>query len=392
MDPRMYWIWLQAGLGAGFAAHTVLDEFPSAQDVYEAGAAAWRESGTMNSRQIEALSTSVPQDASRIIALCEKNGWQIVTPPDALYPALLSPLPELPLVLYVRGDLSCIQNKLTLAVVGTRKASYHSIQIAHQLCDALSRSGAVIVSGGALGIDSAAHESALRCGGHTVAVMGCGLGSNYLVKNEPLRDAISRQGAVISEFPPFTPASKYNFPVRNRIISGMSYGTLVIEANARSGSLITANHALEQGRDVFAVPGDIISSAYLGANKLIRDGAKPVFSVQDILEEYEARYPGLADSSRAKQSPPAKTAATAAVPEPKPALAPEKKQAAAPDQTKLSDAAKAVFRTVQTEPLIVDEIARKTSLPVSRVMAALTELELLGFVTLLPGKRYLSAY
>jgi DNA processing protein len=189
----------------------------------------------------------------------------------------------MPLVLYVDGDISCLRGKVIIGVVGTRKPCYESTAIARSICGDMAKAGAIVVSGGALGIDSAAHEATLDAGGKTVCVMGCGLGTNYLMDNEAMRRRISKNGALITEYPPMKVASRITFPERNRIISGMSHGVLVVEAGEKSGSLITARCAAEQGREVFAIPGSILTSAYTGANNLIRDGARVALCARDII-------------------------------------------------------------------------------------------------------------
>lgn len=178
-----------------------------------------------------------------------------------------------------------------MAVVGTRSATPYGHKTAFRLSYRLAECGALIVSGGALGIDSEAHRGALQAGGRTIAVLGCSIDYPYLSANAELRKMISEHGALISEYPPGTPPSKVSFPIRNRLISGLALGTVVVEASIKSGSLITADHALNQGKDVFAVPGNIMSSAYAGSNRLLSDGAKPVFSAADILSEYTSQYP-----------------------------------------------------------------------------------------------------
>jgi len=423
MDDRAYWVWLQSGLGVNAAAQELLGAFSSPRELYEAGPTQWRLSGALTNRQMRALQESSPEDALQQLRLCEKNSWDILTPEDEFYPPLLLKLQNLPLVLYVQGDPSALANQLTIAVVGTRSASYGSLQVAGRLCASLSRAGAVVVSGGALGVD-AAHEGALRAGGSTAAVLGCGLGTKYLMANHALRETIAKQGALLTEFPPFRPAEPKNFPIRNRIISGMSYGTVVIEAGERSGSLITAGYALEQGRDVFAVPGDVTSTAHTGANKLIREGAKPVFSAYDILEEYDLRYPGLLRMEQAERflsKPVGGSEADAvidttvvavkkktAVKRPKApgirrdfagqesaardaeeALQRPKEKPPLPED--FSPEAKAVWETLGAQALLADEIALQSGLAVSAVMAALTELELCGKIELCPGKRYVPA-
>ena len=300
MNDKLYWVWAQDALGVSSSVKSdeIISYFGKAEALYFAGEYEWRISGIFTRGQINKLKSTGLDNAERIIAECEKYKIKIVTPDDRDYPSMLFKLPNLPLVLYVRGNLDCLKNKISIAIVGAREASDIGLRIARALSASLSRSGALIVSGAARGIDSAAHDGAFDAGANTVAVLGCGFGANYLPENEPLRREIAGHGALITEYPPYTPALGRNFPFRNRIISGLSYGTVVIEANERSGSLRTVNHAIEQGRDIFAVPGDITSSMNMGTNRLLREGAKPVFNAMDVLEEYAERFPDLLDIDR----------------------------------------------------------------------------------------------
>ena len=394
MDIRTYWVWLQNGMGIAARTSEALAAFESPEAMAQAGPTAWRLSGAFTPKQIQRLEQSRPEDARATVEQCDNNGWRLITPADADYPPLLRKLDNAPVVLYTWGDVSCLQNRLPVAMVGTRAASRYGTEVAGRLSASLAEAGAVIVSGGALGVDSTAHAGALFAKGKTIAVLGCGLAANYLMGNYPLRREIAQNGAVVSEYPPQTPALGKNFPVRNRLISGMSYGTVVIEAGERSGSLITASYALEQGRDVFAVPGDIINSAFTGANKLIRDGAKPVFSAADVLEDYAARFPHLLDlESLERVLPnirvaPGKTGkpkrAPAAKPAPPPPPPPKKKSPG----DNLSPDAGHVYDLFEAQPAHVDDLVRAAQWPASRVITALTELEIGGYIELTSGKRY----
>ncbi|HZK39243.1 MAG TPA: DNA-processing protein DprA, partial [Clostridia bacterium] len=361
--------------------------------------------------QIQRLENFTLEQAKRIVRQCAQNAWQIVTPDGEDYPPLLLRLNNFPAVLYTWGDLSCLKDKVSIAVVGSRSASPYSIDVAGRLSASLSRSGAVVVSGGALGVDSAAHTGALYGGGKTVAVLGCGLGARYLMGNHALRTQIAQSGAVISEYPPDTQAIGSNFPIRNRLISGLSYGTVVIEAGVKSGSLITAGYALEQGRDIFAVPGDIINSSYTGTNKLIRDGAKPVFSGADVLEEYAFRYPGalsfdalessLAEApskpggfGHSKNMPTNKTRVQVQAGPQKADMADflRRKSAFKKARRTLPESLDAsthlVYSKILNEPIHIDDIVRAVKLEPAKVITALTELEVYGFIELTSGKRY----
>ncbi|MBQ2775466.1 MAG: DNA-processing protein DprA [Clostridia bacterium] len=406
-SKKLYWLWLQGALGPGARTDEITAVFPSPEKMYLAGEIEWKLSGVLTKKQIEKLSAYSPKQAQGIAELCNNNGWQIITPDDATYPRNLRNIRNFPLALFVQGDISKVCNNVCVAVVGTRKASFQGSHLAHRYAAALSHAGICVVSGAALGIDSAAHNGSLSADGPTAAVLGCGFGVNYLMENRHLRDDISKSGALITEFPPGTPASPKTFPVRNRIISGLSEATIVIEAGIKSGSLITANFAMEQGRDVFAPPGDVFNSSYAGANRLIKDGARPLFSIFDVIEEYALRFSdkirsedvekalqylgGKRELSQEEKGRPIKTVVRQINPqtdsenhgEPKFEVA---KLISIP--TDLSDKAKTVYDSFGEAPLFADEIAKNTGLAPWEVISALTELELADLVCLCAGKRY----
>ncbi|MEE1065873.1 MAG: DNA-processing protein DprA [Acutalibacteraceae bacterium] len=393
MNDKIYWIWLQQSLGINPTIRTdeIVSYFGSAKSLYFAGEMEWRLSGIFTPKQISKLCNQDLSKAENILTVCAKNNWQVVTPGDGNYPSMLFKLPNFPLVLYVNGDLDCLKNKITIALVGTREPTVNSSCAARSLAASLTRSGAVVISGGALGIDSASHQGALDANGKTVAVLGCGLDCNYPVANQAMRKQISQNGAVVTEYPPGTMALARNFPIRNRIISGLSYGTLVIEAGERSGSLITANYALEQGRDVFAVPGDILFSGFTGANKLIRDGAKPVFNALDVLEDYAIRYPDLIKTEQIETTLTLQEQQSRPVEKTQVKVAEktvEKSIVRKPEPSGLSEDARKIYRAFDRSEMQKEELIMKTGLGVSAFACAMTELELYGVVELLAGKNY----
>ena len=374
-------------MGAGARVEDIFSYFSSAREVYEADRTQRIVSGVFSRRQIDALDTVSLKRAENAIEICEKNGWKIYTPEDSEYPELLHRLPDRPLVLFVDGDISCLNDRIAVGVVGTRNPSYESIAVARKICADMAAKGAVTVSGGALGIDSAAHEGAIEGGGKTVCVMGCGLGSSYLRENEPLRREIARNGALITEYLPFTEATRYSFPARNRIISGVSHGVLVIEAGEKSGSLITARRAVEQGREVFAVPGSILTSAYTGVNRLIRDGAKVATCADDILSSFALMYPerlNLSKNAVLNETETEIILENAVKQKVKESSARIKKNA--PDT--LDSDAKAIYELFGTEPIHADELCVMSGLPVSKVLSALMMLEFEGLVEAAEGKNY----
>ena len=399
--PVEYWIWLQNALGAGVRTDELLAYFRTPEEMYKAGDYEWRLSGLLTQRKIEALKSSTFEKTAEIINECRQKGYKIITPDDNLFPDKLRNLPDMPLVLYGIGDCSVMNDAVSIGMVGTRNASNYGIETAQKLSFLLALSGATIVSGGALGIDSEAHAGAMLAKGRTLAFLGCGLSVNYLMENAALRRAITRYGAVVSEYSPFTTASRTTFPTRNRLISGVSLGIVVVEAGVKSGSLITANFALEQGKDVFAVPGDIVRSSFDGTNHLIKNGAKPVFTAEDVLSEYEYRYGDLLDMSNSgttiasvpyvdyrkkkdkSQVAPVKKEATVKVAE-KPKEKIEKKTL--PED--VSEEAKIIYSVLNENGVHIDDIVRETNLKMNVVLSSLTELEILDLVQLESGKKY----
>lgn len=385
---------MQNAVGAGANVSELLAYFGSPEELYLAGSDEWRLSGLLTEKRIEALKNSTPSLTKEIFEECKSCGYTIITPDSELYPDRFRNLSDMPLVIYGIGDCSVINDTLSLGIVGTRNASDYGIKTAQKLSYALAKGGATIVSGGALGIDSEAHAGAMLAKGRTMAFLGCGLSYKYLMENAPLRRAITRYGAVFSEYAPFVAPSKSTFPIRNRLISGVSLGTIVIEAGVKSGSLITASRALEQGKDVFAVPGDIIRSSFDGANHLIKNGAKAVLNAEDVLCEYDylygeyinSEYLGLSLSEieyvdfRKKKS----TEPTG-----------REKIKEKPTQTKenkvpedVSEDAIAVYKVLTETPLHIDDIIRATGMGMNIVLSALTELELEGAVEQVTGKKY----
>lgn len=404
MSNKLYWVWAQNALGISASVKTdeIVSYFGDAEKLYFAGEYEWKISGIFTNGQINKLKSTTLDRAKGIVEECEKYKIKLATPDDGYYPSMLFKLPNLPLVLYVRGDLDCLKNKIAIAMVGAREASDIGVRIARALSASLSRSGAVVISGAAKGIDSAAHTGAMNAGAKTVAVLGCGFGTDYLPENEPLRREIAHHGALVTEYPPRTPAFGHNFPFRNRIISGLSYGTIVIEANEKSGSLRTVGHAIEQGRDIFAVPGDITSSMNMGTNKLLRDGAKPVFNAMDVLEEYAERYPDLLDIDKIETilstEPQSAIPPTVKKEKRRKKEKPEKEQEVQTEQTtpfvkaaapeNISEKARLIFEAFCEETMQAEELILRTKLSTVDFLSAMTELEILGYIEPLAGKNY----
>ena len=302
------------------------------------------------------------------LASAQRQGVTVLTRHDTAYPSSLAAIADPPPVLYVQGTLLA-QDAVAVALVGSRRASPYGITTAERLAGELAERGVTVISGLARGVDAAAHRGALRAGGRTIAVLGSGLLRLYPEEHRPLAQQISASGAVLSEFPLDTPPLRQYFPQRNRVISGLSLGVVIVEAAVTSGALITADLALEQGRDVFAVPGTVDAVTSRGTNALLRDGARLVTSADDIVEalglEQQLQRPSSWRSPR-------RPSATASAP------------ALAVEETHL-------FQRLSDEPQSIDEIATVCAWPTARALAVLTGLELKRLVKRLPGQRYLKA-
>ncbi|MBS5183711.1 MAG: DNA-processing protein DprA [Anaerotruncus sp.] len=396
MNGAVPWIRLQSALGAGAALSEIIEYFGSAKALFDAGETEWRMSPVLVPRQIEKLCESTEAQANEVLATCKMNGWQVVPYDDPHYPERLRSIFNPPAVLYVDGELPDIDNSIVIGIVGTRRASDYAVKAADVMSRGIAERGAIVASGGALGVDTAAHNGAMLAGGKTIAVLGCGLGTKYLMENKPLRDAVVKNGALITEFQPFTPASKYTFPIRNRIISGISLGVLVVEASVKSGSLITANYALEQGKDVFALPCSILDPAFAGTNKLIDDGAIVATKPLDLLYPYAEEYGVKIDEVKSVGKIMRETGDKSANVYGKARdisfdnlqAGRKKREARQKAAAELSGKTKAVFNALGEEYQSADEISRAAGLSIGEALTALTALEIAGLAASAGGKRY----
>ena len=330
------------------------------------------------------------------LELIEQYGCQIVTRDDAAYPPLLKEIADAPLVLYVRGEIKP-EDTLSISLIGSRSAKDYGRQVSHRFSYQLAQRGVTVVSGLARGIDTNAHRGALDAGGRTLAVMGNGLSLIYPAANDKLAEEIVQSGALISEFPMGMQPLGKNFPRRNRLISGLTLGTVVVEASNRSGALITARHALEQGREVFAVPGPIFSELSTGTHKLIREGAILVHSVEELLEALPQHARNMLSTSMPLDTPitdaPSSTEAEppqkrqprrdASSTVPTSEHVSQEPEAPLPE---LTDDEKTVFQAIEAPSTHIDVIVRTTQLPIGKVSSVLLMLELKGIVQQLPGK------
>jgi DNA processing protein len=296
----------------------------------------------------------------REIEKAEKNRVQLIPGNDSAYPEIMKRIHGAPTVLYVKGELKDT-DRYAVAMVGSRISSDYGMRVAERMSQKLSSSGLTVVSGMARGIDSVSHKGALKAGGRTIAVLGSGLDVPYPPENRRLMNEIAVSGAVISEFPFGTLPNKENFPRRNRIISGLSLGVIVIEAALDSGSLITVAYALEQGREVFAVPGNITSRNSKGTNDLIKKGAKLVESAEEVIDELSPQIKGILREEKTNS---------------------EKLLAV------MTDDEKKLYNYLNNEPKHIDSIIRGINMPTSRTLSILLSLELKGIVRQLQGKNF----
>lgn len=395
MGSLKYWVWLNECRGLTNRSRALLlEHFGSPEEIYYADAAEYALVEGLAKKQLECLADKSTDGADKILGDCQRLGLRILTMQDADYPARLRSIFEPPCVLYVKGTLPAFDEEVCVAMVGTRACTPYGTDSAEKLAYGLAKQGALVISGAARGIDSAALRGALRAGGVTAAVLGNGLDVVYPEENAGLYRDIAATGALLSEYPPGTAAEGWHFPIRNRIISGLSLATVIVEAPLeRSGALITANTALEQGRDVFAVPGPIDAPMSRGCNRLIADGAGLVSESWDILREYEALYPHkilaervelphtLGYRARSEQESAKEAAAEKAAESALPVLDLSADNGLTDDQLRL-------LRELKAGEKQVDDLIELTQIPTRRVLSALTMLELDGYVAQSGGKRF----
>lgn len=292
MTDIIYWVWLAEKNGAGQAdAIKLLEYFPGgAKEIYEATFEELSSCRDVNKHFIERLGDHDLSRAERILEFCFMNGIRVIPCTSPNYPKRLEGLFNKPILIYARGMIKDLDERFCVSIVGTRTMSSYGKHMAFTLARQLIAHGAIIISGAAYGVDSAANNTAVFMEEPTVAVLGTGVNVPYPAKNKEMLDYIATNGMVISEFEPNTPPYGRNFPIRNRIISGLADAVIVVEGSAKSGSLITARYAADQGRRVYAVPGNVGAPNSVGPNNLIRDGAKAVTCAEDILEDFRDKF------------------------------------------------------------------------------------------------------
>lgn len=353
---------LRLAMVAGVGPRTrrlLLDRFGSSEAVLAAAPSELRSVQGVGPKLVERIRAAREElDVEGLIGMCRNRGVQIIAETDEAYPSILRQIPDPPPVLFVRGELKP-QDALAIGIVGTRHASHYGLRQAERLAASLARAGLTIVSGLARGIDAAAHRGALDAGGRTLAILGSGVLSIYPPEHDRLAEEVVAQGALVSEAPPLAAPHSGVFPQRNRVISGLSLGVLVIEAGDRSGALITARLAMEQGREVFALPGRVEDPTSRGCHRLIRDGTKLVQNADDVLEELGPLFePAARDDGRAVHHP---------------------------AELLLNEQEQQVLDAIGTDPTPVDQILATTGLSVPNVLSTLSVLEMRRLVRRVSG-------
>lgn len=391
MTETKYWLWLSLALGSNSRKITaVLENFDSPEQIYNCSDfAVFSAIEAINADDVEALLDKSVSKVDEVWEICKNKGIRLLTFSSPMYPENLANIYDPPYVLYVRcKERINLNNYLKISIVGNRKMTDYGAAVSRELAYSLAKGGAVIVSGMAEGVDGAAHEAALSAGSITVAVLGCGVDVCYPTFHDKLMERIIEHGMVISEFPPGTPPIGTNFPIRNRIVSGLSEATIVCEAGEKSGSLITADCALEQGREVFAVPGNINLKTSAGTNNLIKQGAKIITEANDVLKEFDGQYEKLSLENREKAEQTEKHA-------------PEKEEADTQtvykdeslteetDFTKnITSAEQLILDNLMLSPVHIDRLCELTGLAPNIVNSNLTLLEMRGLVKSHPGKNF----
>ena len=388
----LYWIWLTQSRQIGaVAALRLLETFGSAEAIYRADALALSRAG-VSRREILSLSDKSLETAEAIAERCEQAGVSVLTIRDEDYPDCLRAIADPPMVLYVRGSLPKLEERPTVGVVGSRKASAYGLTEARRIGYQIARCGGIVVTGLARGIDTQAAEGALTGQMPVIGVLGCGPDVIYPTENRTLYEDVAARGCLLSEYPPGTQPLSRNFPPRNRIISGLSDGVIVVEAAEKSGALITAEHALAQGRDVFVVPGNVNNPACAGSNRLLRESAMAITSGYDVVQEYQYRYPDLPLSPPEEDLPPCPPPSAQEPKQPLPlrpkVLSHREPIDVAALKPKLSKDEGCVLDCLTKGVQQVDEIINESQLPSARALTAITMLEIKGYITRMPGKYF----
>lgn len=394
-----YWLWLRTlhGLSNQICIR-LLEQFGDPEKIYFAAPEDYLQTEGITKAQLSALADKKLDRAEAVLEDCERLGVQILSCTDAVYPSRLRAIPDAPCVLYYKGIWPDFDSEAAVGLIGTRKATPYGIRIGERLGYELSKGGAYVVSGLAAGGDAAGHRGALLAGARTAAVLGGGIDVIYPAENRALFEDIAAHGVLISEYPPGTEPRGPHFLERNRIISGLSVGVIVVEAALRSGTMNTVRHAAEQGRDVYAVPGAVDAPFSQGCNRLLQEGAGVVTRAWDVLREWQSRFPDKIEVGVFEVPP--SVGRTAPRQEADTPAEPERQEAAFDNaaewayielksaRERFTDDQIEILQTLSQKPMSVDDIAELSQIPVRRVLSALTVLEIEGLVRQESGSRY----
>lgn len=414
MKNAVYWIALQNAIGYGsIKTSDILEKFEDISDLFDKNLTR-SDVEFLSTKQFDKIKKADFKTAESIIDYCDKKDIKIITLDDKEYPILLKRIRACPAVLYVRGELPNFDEEVGIGMIGTRNCSMNGMIIASTLAYRIAQSGAVVISGGANGIDIRCSQGAIFAKMPSVIIRPCGLDYNYLRKWNDVYRQVEQNGAVISEVQPLGRVEPDAFQIRNRLISALSQGIVVVEAPLASGTNITVNYALEFGKDIFAVPGDISNENYAGSNKLLQDGATPVYSPSDVLNEYIFSFPHKLNLNKAGvsineddiylrlQKKYSKKVSASDEEEKKPKkvktfvqkvkkkFEKEEKQKIKPKELpfEADEIIKAVYDSLPLEPISADDIVEISNVDASDVLFALTELEINGVIRQLPGGRF----
>lgn len=385
-----HWIWLsQRGNISKRRLYELLQQFGSAESVYLAQKNDYSVIDGITANAVKSLLDKNLSYAEDTLRECAKQNISILTIADEEYPQRLKNIADPPCVLYYKGTIPKIDEEAAIAVVGTRRGTPYGLMCAKQFGVQLAGSGCMVISGGARGVDTMALRGAMNTGAAVVCVLGCGVDVAYPSENESLFSEIANNGWLVSEYEPGDKPLRANFPARNRIISGLSVGVLVVEAAKRSGALITAEHALDQGRDVFAVPGNIDISTSFGTNRLLKEGAIIARSGWDVASEYQTRFPekihqyttSVPLEIRSEQNTvPKKHEQITEM------ISPKNYIDVNEILDQLNDDEKKVIMVLKNKPMHIDELVNRCSLLTTQTLVALTMLEVKNYIKRLPGR------
>ena len=390
----VHWIWYaMLPQVRSFEKRALLEYFSDPEEIYHATEEALERCEDLSQQTKEALLNKDLQEAEEVLRQCRRKEIGVLTYNDSAYPNRLRNIKDAPMVLYYRGKLPDFSAQPVVGVVGTRRATAYGKTTAERMAHQMAVCGALVVSGAAEGIDAAAMEGALSAGCPVVGVLGCGVDVVYPRCNRKLFDQTVENGCLLSEYPPATKPLRWNFPQRNRIISGISNGVLVVEAPEKSGALITADIAIEQGRDVFVVPGNVDVAACAGSNALLREYAAAVCSGWDVVKDYASLYPGkivYQQERKAVAQVAQKTITPAAMQMPADKICVDNRASSSYSKTSdftLTVEEQSVLDCVPQEQILIDDVIARVNIPAGKVLAILTMLALKGIIVNHPGRR-----